>query len=345
MDVEPPPQAAAVLSAEGSLWSLAVNASSNDAAPAATPVMRPEVDYFVSRRTMIDTFVARHFTWPGTLRLHSAALGWDILRAPLNVLLSPFLILTRLAALICRRVGLRATGDWLARRRILLRTSVGRRVETLILAELLGVPLDRSASARDPSTLARAVLAAPQFREAIRARASPDEADRLGRRIAGALGEYAGSRSAVAEITVALCALVLGALVFRALTPGMVSMAPGVADAIARSTAIASFPLGQTLGGVWYGLFSPEAASWLVGVTVAGLIMLGSVFAAFAGVFADPVQSWLGIHRRRLDRLLVNLETELIGAEGAGFVAREHFYARFLDLWDAIASAFRFIRS
>ncbi|MCF3973940.1 DUF6635 family protein [Paracoccus salsus] len=87
--------------------------------------------YFDSRRAMIDGFVARHFTWPGTLRLHGAALGWDILRAPVNVVLSPILVLTRIAAYLCRFTGWRGGADWLARRRILLRTSVARRVEAL----------------------------------------------------------------------------------------------------------------------------------------------------------------------------------------------------------------------
>lgn len=294
---------------------------------------------------MIDGFVARHFTWPGTLRLHGAALGWDILRAPLNVALSPILVLTRIAAYLCRRAGWRGGADWLARRRVLLRTSVARRVEVLIVTDLLDLPLDEGAAARDPSALARAVLAAPQFREIIRTRASAAEAEALGQRVATALGEYAGTRSAVAEMTTTLCVLLIGALAFQALTPGMISMAPGVADALARTNAIATFPLGQTVGGMWYGVFEVGASPWLMGTTVAGLVMIGSVFAAFSGVLADPVQSHLGIHRRRLGRLLDTLEVELIGRGDRPFAAREHFYARILDLWDAIASAVRIFRN
>ncbi|TFL17843.1 DUF6635 family protein [Jannaschia formosa] len=320
--------------------------SSSTGAPTADGSGHPPGrDYFDSRRAMIDAFVARHFTWPGTLRLHGAALGWDILRAPLNVVLSPVLVLTRIAAYLCRRAGWPAGGDWLARRRILLRTSVARRVEALIVTDLLNLPLDEEAAARDPSALARAVLAAPQLREMIRARASAAEADALGRRVAGALGEYAATRSAVAEMTTTLCVLVVGAVAFQALTPGMISMAPGVADAMARASATAAFPLGQTLGGMWYGVFTADASPWVTGATVAGLVMIGSVIAAFAGVLADPVQSRLGIHRRRLGRLLDTLEEEVLGRGDRPFVAREHFYARALDLWDAVASAVRIFRS
>lgn len=303
------------------------------------------LDYFETRRANVDGFVARHFTWPGTLRLHGAALGWDILRAPLNVLLSPVLVLTRLAAWLCRRAGWRGGADWLARRRILLRTSVARRIEALIVTDLLDLPLDDGAAARDPQALARAVLAAPQLREMFRTRSTVDEAEGLGQRIAGALGEYASTRSAVAEMTTTLCVLLIGALAFQALTPGMISMAPGVADAVARTNAINAFPLGQTMGGMWYGAFGAGAPPWLVSVTIAVLVMIGSVFAAFAGVLADPVQVRLGIHRRRLHRLLDTLEVELVGHGDKPFVAREHFFARFLDFWDAAASAVRILRN
>lgn len=331
--------------AERRWWVTAMGSSSNGARTAGGGGRPRDLEYFDGRRAMIDGFVARHFTWPGTLRLHGAALGWDILRAPVNVALSPVLVLTRFAAYLCRRLGWRGTADWLSRRRILLRTSVARRVEVLVLTELLDLPLDEGAAARDPSALARAVLAAPQFREMIRRRASAAEAEALGRRIADALGEYAGTRSAVAEMTTTLCILVVGALAFQALTPGMISMAPGVAEAMARTNAIASFPLGQTLGGMWYGMFDVDAPAWLVGTAVAGLVMLGAVFAAFAGVFADPLQSRLRIHRRRLGRLLDTVEGEALGRGDRPFVAREHFFARLLDLWDALASAVRIFRN
>ncbi len=302
-------------------------------------------DYFEARRARVDDFVARHFTWPGTLRLHGAAMGGDILLAPINVMLSPVFVLTRIAAFICRWIGLRRVAKWLSERRILLRTSVARRVEICIVTDLLDLSMPKGARARDPDALSRAILAAPQFRELIRSRRSASEAHALGQRIAEALGDYAGTRSAVAEITTALIALSVGAIVFHALTPGMVSMAPGIADAMARTTAISQFPMGQTLGGVWYGMFPTGASPTLVAATLAGLVMIGSIVAAFAGILADPVQSRLGIHRRRLFRLIDTLEDQLCGPGGRPFAAREHYYARLLDVWDAGASVLRIFRN
>ena len=65
-------------------------------------------------------------------------------------------LLTRIAAYLFRRAGRRGLADWLSRRRILLRTAVARRVEMLIVTDLLDVPLDTAAADRDPSASARA---------------------------------------------------------------------------------------------------------------------------------------------------------------------------------------------
>ncbi|WP_423837024.1 DUF6635 family protein [Sulfitobacter litoralis] len=41
----------------------------------------------MDRRASVGGFINHHFTWSVTLHLHSAAIGWDVLRAPINALL------------------------------------------------------------------------------------------------------------------------------------------------------------------------------------------------------------------------------------------------------------------
>lgn len=301
--------------------------------------------YAVESRARIDEFVLRNFTWPGTFRLHREALGLDILRAPANVLLSPILVLTRLSGWACRGLRLRRPAEWFGRRRILLRTDVSARVERAILGELLEVALPLDAHTREPEALSLAILQAPWFHEMITGRGGEAEAKAYADRIARAIGEYTGTRSAIAEFTTALLTLIVGGLVFQVLTPGMISMVPGIAEAVSRSSAVAGFPLGETLGGIWYGIFPASPGPWLVAATIIGLVLLGSVITAFAGVVADPVQTRLGIHRRRLLRLLDTLDAEMTGARDRPFVTREHYVVRLFDLWDAALSLLRAFRS
>jgi hypothetical protein len=294
-----------------------------------------------ARLDLVDAFVRRHFTWPGTLRLHRAAIGLDILRAPVNVLMSPILLLARLSAWICRRLHRHRAADWLSRRRFLLRTAVAARVETAVLTELLDVPLVHG---ENPEALRQAILVAPRLREAIRRSGSVGGAQEMAEGVMRAVAEYTGTRSAIAELTTALVTLAVGALAFQALTPGMISMAPGVAEAVSRGTAIADFPLGSRLGSVWYAVFPAGPAPWLIAATVAGLVLLGSVVAAFAGTLADPVQARLGIHRRRLMRLLDAVDAEVAARHPRPFVAHEHLLVRVFDLWDAALSMLRIFR-
>jgi hypothetical protein len=295
-------------------------------------------------RGRVAGFVNRTFLWPGTLRLHRAALGPDVLRAPANVFLSPLLVLVRLAAGACFALRMPRPGTWLRDRRILLRTDVSAQVEAAILRDLLGVFVHDGDLARPAGGLAHSILAAPELRGVFDGRAGPDQARVTAERMAAAIAEYTGTRSAIAELTTALITLIVGAAVFHALTPGMISMAPGVADALTRSAAVAAFPLGETLGGLWYGVFPARTDPWLVAAILAGLVAAGTLITAFAGVLADPVQVWLGIHRRRLMRLIDTLEAELAGTEDRPFIAREHYMVRAFDLWDAVLSVVRALR-
>jgi hypothetical protein len=251
------------------------------------------------------------------------------------------LVLARLAAVLCGWLGLRRPAEALRGLRILLPTSVSRRVETLVLTELLDVPVTPHAG---PEDRVRDLLSAPSLRDAFRAAGSAEEARRRAGRIATALSDYAGVRSAVGEMVTAVVALALGAIAFRALTPGALSLAPDLAGAIAQETAEADFPLGETLGGLWYGVFPVGASAGTVALTALALVLAGAVVSAFAGVLTDPVQARLGIHRRRLLRLLDTVDAELSGDGGRPFDTREHYYARVFDLWDGVMSAIRILK-
>ena len=308
----------------------------------ANPTVSPEArGYFAARRGRVEAFVARHLTWPGTFALHRAAFGRDILRAPVNLVLSPALVGLRGAAWASARLRLHRLAGWFASRPVLMRSAVSARLEAALLAELLDVPLPET-GLHDRAALAQAIFAAPALRAMLDRHADGGRAG--AERMMQALGEYAGTRAAVAELTTALLTLALGAALFQGLTPGMISMAPGLAEAVSHETAVADFPLGSALGGLWYGVFPAAPSPGTVAISLAALVGLGSVITAFAGVLADPVQAWLGIHRRRLLRLLDTLESELGGAQDRPFVAREHFLVRLFDLWDAALSLLRVLK-
>jgi len=120
-----------------------------------------------------------------------------------------------------------------------------------------------------------------------------------------------------------------------------VTLSSAVAAMIAQQTAIAAFPLGAGLGGLWYSLFPAAVGPGLLAATTAGVFLGGAMLAAFSGVVTDPLQRRLGLHRRRLERLLQILEADLAGKPGRNPILRDHYVARLVDLFDLIALAMR----
>lgn len=262
------------------------------------------------RRRAVSRFVRERYGPRGTLRLHRAALGWDLLRAPVNVMLSPVFLLTRLLAWALSQVGARRAGAWLASRRVFLPSDMGR----VIQADLEGLVADLDAQGIGP--------AAPPA---------------ITRQAAAALAE---TRNAVSEITTSVIVLASGWLLFNRATPGVISLAGPLAEMRAHSTAVSDFLLGDRLGRAWYWAFPVELSPWEVILTGVALAVIGSLVTTFAGLVADPVQVLTGTHCRRILRLLDRLDR----AQPGPGLEREHLLARAGDLSDAAMMIWRNLR-
>ncbi len=300
----------------------------------STDTSYPDIDVWAAAaRARVPGFCKRHFGPVGTVRLHRAALGWDMLRAPFNILIALPYVLIRLTGTLLRGVGLRRAGDWVLARPILLRTAVAARVEALIVTEVLGeLPIVQTdAAPRDAETGAE--TDAETVAEASDV-PSPDDT----------LREYSGTRSAMADITTSLGTLGTGAVVFQTVTPGIVSLAPILAITYAQSVAVAAFPLGGFLGSTWYWMFPAQAPIWLMGLAAFGLATLAAMIATFAGILADPVQLWTGLHRRRLNRMIDAVAEDLRTGRRGHFAAREHYVARLADVSDVGLAVLRLFR-
>jgi len=89
------------------------------------------------------------------------------------------------------------------------------------------------------------------------------------------------------------------------------------------------------------GLFPALPSASLLMTTTGGLMLACTTFAAFAGVVSDPIQRRLGLHRRRLLRMIDALERQFADPASAGFVVHDQYVARVLDLFDLLGAAFR----
>ncbi|MBK8176573.1 MAG: hypothetical protein IPK66_15260 [Rhodospirillales bacterium] len=293
----------------------------------------------------VDDFARANFSLAGTFRLHRRAFGLDLLRAPANVALVPVHLLIQLAASGLGRMRVRSAARWLRRRNVFLATSVARELVWRLHVDLLGLPCRDRARESTKDALAEALLADPALAArfgAASARVLRHRDDPLVRQRLGAtLDTYTGARTAAAELVNNMMLAGAGASAFQKLTPGALSLGPLLAGLVAQHLAIASFPLGASLGSLWYGVVVAQPSAALVAGVTAGLMLGAAMLTAFAGIVSDPLQRALGLHQRRLHRLIDALARQLGGDGEASLRLRDHYAARLFDVIDALNTAAR----
>ena len=311
-----------------------------DRARAREIVSEAVARYCESRRAKIEEFAKENFSFLGSLRLHRHAVGLDMIRAPANLAMSAPFLTTQIIAAGCRAAGRKQSAAWLESRRFYLKTDVARELEWRLFVDYLELPYTQGSRVSERDALAEELLRDPHLEDAIaeQLQASGVQGHDAEFRawLSGALNTYQSTRVSSADMSNALLSAGEGAVAFKQLTPGMLSLGPIAAHALVQSAAIASFPLGAGLGGVWYGLFPAVAPAALTVGATGGLIAFGAVLSAFSGVVSDPVQRRLGIHQRRLRKLVTCLEQEMKGEGEARFTVRDHYVARIIDLLEGL---------
>ncbi len=305
--------------------------------------------YIAGRRARIPDFVDRNFGLRGSLGLHRHALGLDLVRAPYNVAAGAATALRGAGAAGLRLAGARGAAARLTGRNLFWKTRVARELEWRMHCDLLELPLDQACDGgnrqTDRDALVEEALSDPRmaahFERLLKIVGDRADDGAFRDRVRAAMQDYLGSRAAAADITASLFAAGAGFVAGQKFTPGAAALSGVVAGSIAHSTAVAGFWAGPWLGGLYYSLVSVKASPLLYAGVFAGMLVPLAMLTAFAGVFADPVQRRLGLHARRLNRLLDVFEANLLEGSDAGFDARDHYVARIMDLLDWSASIVR----
>jgi hypothetical protein len=297
--------------------------------------------YVAGCHDRVGGFVDATYSLRGSLRLHRAAIGWDLLRAPANLALAAPALALRVLSTAGRRAQWDEAERWLAERRLFFTTEVGRELEWRLVTELLGLPYVQAKRRHDGDALAAEILddpaIAPAIAEAMSVIARRANDPRFRDWLAETLATYGATRVAAGDLATSLAAAAAGGAAFNQFTPGLVSLAPLVAGALAQK--IAAVPLGAGVASFWTATAARSGA--LAAGLTGGLMAVATVMVAFSGVVTDPVQRRLGMHQRRLHRLIDCLELELKGRGDSRFTVRDHYVARVLDLLDVLRAARR----
>ena len=136
--------------------------------------------------------------------------------------------------------------------------------------------------------------------------------------------------------------LASGYVAFQKATPGAISGGTALATAVAQHLAISNswWPLFYSF---WYSLFPVTPTLGLV-VASTGALMTGlAILTTFSGIVTDPLQVKLGIHQKRLKKIVVSLEKELKGKTKSEFKLRDVYVARIFDFMDILKMVSRLV--
>ncbi|NVK43169.1 MAG: hypothetical protein HWE39_18130 [Oceanospirillaceae bacterium] len=301
--------------------------------------------YLASRERRVDGFVRRHYSFRGSLKLHAHAVGWDLVRIPLNIAWSVPRFLIYLLTMLARLVGCREPAAMLARVPSGLTTNLDRHIGRLVVTDLLELPHPDAGDDGPRDALMEEIFRDPALERLIDARLeslSRRHSDHVFRqKLALKLAEYGASRTGTSELASNLMVVLSSQLALGQAAWGSLGAGSAIAASVAKSAAISSFWLGPVAGSWFYALVpvTPSLAVLLSSMVAVAVAL--AVVATFIGILVDPLQARLGLHQRRLRKLLYAIRQDLGGQTEGQFQLREKYVGRVCDVLDYLTLAGR----
>jgi len=291
-------------------------------------------NYFAHCRQRVPGFVRCHFRYPGAWQTNRVALGWDIVRAPLNLFWAPMFALLCLVRFGLRKAGYVSLSQKLANIPDGLTTQVQKHLATRVYSELLALDERGNELEKQLGLALQELYNTSHFNPSERAQFCAH----ITPIVHEALMQYRITRTASSDITNTLASTLIGAFAFNKFTPGGIGVGLVLAGLMAKYVAVKTFLLGDTLGTLYYSAFPPQPDASLTAGSLVVVMVILSAFASFSGLITDPVQAHLKIHQRRLNRLIDHLEQDFMEKTSNSFRPKDQYIARILDLFDVIKS-------
>jgi hypothetical protein len=294
--------------------------------------------YIAARENRIGCFVRRHYSFRGSLRLHSHAVGWDLVRVPLNITWSVARLVLYLLGQLARLAGFAGVATALNRVPCGLTTNLDRQVGWLVVTELLELPHRDGVRESRKDALMDEILKDPALGHLIDARlqaaALQQQDPAFRRQLELKLAEYGSSRTGTAEFASNFMVLLSSKLALGQASFGSLSAGSAVAALVAKYAAVSSFWMGPVAGSYFYALVPVTPSLPTLLAVIAGMVLLMACVSTFIGILTDPLQARFGLHRRRLRKLLQAVRQDLSRGQGAEFQLREKYVGRVFDVLD-----------
>lgn len=277
--------------------------------------------YMTERRKRVAPFCARHYGWQGMRKIHTESIKEDFITNPLNLLWVVPYALMKSGAEWSRKLGWTQPTEWLRLLPAKFKTGSQKKIEWLLLTEVLELPYDHGSWQSHDDALAREFSRNPKL-AALQGRPEWDAILHTSPRLwSKELLADSAERSAAADLASGGATLLAGWCFLGQGALNVFGLGEQYARRSAHDEAVRNFSLGpihfgpsvdQRLGGIYYEIFpvNPTAAQVWMGTAV---IMLGvAVLSLALHALLDPLHQAMGQHEARMQRFLNALEARLL---------------------------------
>lgn len=301
--------------------------------------------YIQECRENIPEFCNDTFSLFGAWDINKKAFGKDILKAPANVVWTPFYFLGTGIGKGLEKLKLNKASKVFSDLPAGFTTDVELEVQWRIYTQFIKLPYQQADREYTDNRLLEIILEdeslAPiidQSMESISILTSDEEGKNI---LTDRIFEYTDSRKAASELSSTLIGTATGYLTSKTLNFGAVGLGQSLAASAAYHSAVSSFALGNTLGAAFYSVVPVSASTSAVVLSTGGVAAVLGAVSAFAGVLADPIQLKLGLHEKKLNKLVDVMELQLKSNEQASLDIKDGYAARVLDVLDFLTMIVR----
>lgn len=308
-------------------------------------ISRGAARYVEGCESRVNDFVREHYSLRGALRIHAHAIGWDIVRVPLNILWSVVNLLLALLGFLAGLARLRKLQQWIRRIPPGLVTDMDRQISWLVVTELLQLPYQHGGITSDRDALMEEIVKDPALQqllnEKLEAFQGPSGDPDFRSKLQTKLAEYGATRTGSADLVSNVTLLITSKAVLGQASFGALSAGSAVSAVVAHSVAVSNFWLGSTIGAYYYALVPVAVSIRLIIVVTAVLALAMALMSTFIGIITDPIQARLGLHHKRLRKLIAAINNDLQGSEDSTFALREKYMGRLFDIVDVLTAVGR----
>jgi len=289
----------------------------------------------------IEPFITKHYSFSGALKIHSHALGLDVVRVPVNIIWSLINIILAILGLAAKAVGLKKISEKIKSIPPGIETDMDKQIKWLVITELLELPFTDGKRTSNKDALMDEILKDTKLKSFIDQELNelrclhnqPEFKEKIDKKLA----EYGATRTGSADLASNIALLISSRWALGQASYGALSAGYTVSALIAQSIAVSNFWLGTTIGSYYYA-YVPVVVSLRLIIAITSLVaVVLAIISTFIGIITDPIQAKLGIHKRRLNKLIKSIQEDLEDNNSSEFQLREKYIGRLFDIVDCLS--------